>query len=427
MASRFVGIGNILGYCAGYIDLPKYMGFLGDTQFKVLCSIASIALCATVLVSVLVVHERNPNMDGPAPKNSPGVISFFLTIFTSIKRLPPQVKKVCTVQFCCWVGFFPMLFYTSSYIGEIYIEPFLEENPHMTPEELDRLYEKATRVGTFALLIFAICSLVTNVFLPFFIAPTYDSAVISTGTMEAPAVLVDEETKKKTFLQHLVIPGFTLRRAWLLSNIIFALAMFCTVLVRTVEAATALIGLVGITWALALWAPWAIISAEISRRDAVARTRKQQMESLALNESSAAAADAIIDQEDTLQGEENTDQAGVILGIHNMAIASPQILATVGSSIIFKIFQKPRGTPGDHSIAIVLALGGIFTLIAAYFIHLIKDDTGPVEILSTAEEGEGLLVRTSAENARKSLDQPRPSMQRASLARNSSFGAGLEY
>ncbi|CRK35827.1 hypothetical protein BN1723_018809, partial [Verticillium longisporum] len=76
------------------------------------------------------------------------------------------------------------------------------------------------------------------------------------------------------WLDRLQIPGFTLKRAWFGSLVLFAGAMFCTVIVRTVEAATALIGLVGITWAMTLWAPWAIISAEISRRDAMVRATK---------------------------------------------------------------------------------------------------------------------------------------------------------
>ncbi|KAK7952611.1 general alpha-glucoside permease [Apiospora aurea] len=421
MASRIVGFGNILGYCAGYVDLPRYVGWLGDTQFKVLCAIASISLCLTIFVSVVLVHERDPNLDGPAAKGQAGIMAFFHTIFTSIKRLPPQIRKVCTVQFCAWVGFFPMLFYTSSYIGEIYIEPFLEANPHMTPKELDRLYEEATRVGTFALLIFAICSLATNVLLPFFIAPTYDSAAIGNAPAEVPGVFIHPESPKKSWLDCLVISGFTLRRAWMLSHILFSGAMFCTVLVRSVEAATALIGLVGITWALTLWAPWAIISAEISRRDAVARLRKQQMEAHARGDPSGP--NALLDGESALQ-DEDSDKAGVILGIHNMAIASPQILATIGSSIIFKIFQKPRGVPGDHSIAVVLALGGIFTLIAAWFVHLIKDDLPPVEALVGNEEEEGLLA---TDNSKKSMDEPRTSMSRAGIARSTSFGAGLEY
>ncbi|KAJ9136707.1 General alpha-glucoside permease [Pleurostoma richardsiae] len=440
MASRIVGVGNIIGYLAGYVNLPKITWFFGNTQFKDLCAIASIALGITVLISCLLIKERDPRLEGPpAAQHRQGVIAFFSTIFTSIKRLPPQIKKVCVVQFCAWIGFFPMLFYTSSYIGEIYVEPHLEENPHKTPKELDRLYEKATQVGTFALLIFSITSLLTNIFLPFFIAPTYNNIPIPVyeGPGDGPVEPLREfEGDKKSWLDYLIIPGFTLRRAWMLSQILFSAAMFCTVFVRTVSAATALIGLVGITWALTLWAPWAIISAEISTRDAVIRARKQRNFSPNRSPDSEAAPSPSIDGYSSDQDrkldpdEEEADQAGVILGIHNMAIAAPQIIATIVSSIIFKIFQKPRGVPGDHSIAIVLALGGITVLIAAFFVHTIKDDPPtPEELISSAEEGDcGEPSRPSTAHSRtRSVETlPRASMERANLVRNQSFG-GLEY
>ncbi|KAI0128483.1 major facilitator superfamily domain-containing protein [Xylariales sp. AK1849] len=426
MASRIVGAGNILGYLAGYVNLPQYFWWLGDTQFKVLCAIASISLCSTIVLSTVVIKERDPRLDGPPPKSQPGLIPFFRTIFTSIKRLPPQVSKVCVVQFCAWIGFFPMLFYTSEYIAEIYSEPFLEENPNMTPEELDTLFERATRVGTFALLIFAVTSLATNVILPFFIASTYDGPVASHVPGEAPAVTQDYD-EKKSLLDYLVIPGLTLRRAWMLSHIIFAVAMFCTVLVRTVETATALIGLVGITWALTLWAPWAIISAEISRRDATIRARKQAQLVAAANRGDDNSAEDVLEQERRLHDDEEVDQAGVILGIHNMAIAAPQIIATLFSSVLFGIFQKPRGQPGDHSIAVVLALGGFFVLIAAYFVLQIEDDVGPVDMIA-AEEGEAPAVRRPL-LSRKSTGRvkTRQAIKRATLARSASFGGGLEY
>ncbi|KAI1460612.1 hypothetical protein F4805DRAFT_465468 [Annulohypoxylon moriforme] len=424
MASRLVGVGNIIGYIAGGINLPKYLWFFGGSQFKDLCAIASIFLCSTILLSTIFIRERNPQLSGRPATEQPGVLSFFVKIFAAIKRLPPQISKVCIVQIAAWVGFFPMLFYTSSYIGEIYVQPFLEANPHMTPEELDELYERATRVGTFALLIFSITSLATNVLLPFFIDPTYDnSPVVSNVHGEIHNSISDG----KSFLDRLVIPGFTLRRAWLLSELLFAGAMFCAVLVRSVEAATFLIGIIGITWALALWAPWAIISAEISRRDILYKARKQQMRSLA-HDQDLDSADGHEENSRLRDDEDAPDQAGVILGIHNMAIASPQFIATLGSSIIFKIFQKPRGTPGDHSLGIVLACGGFFALIAAYFIHKISDEMPDPEVaMFAAEQGDPILSRPGTSHSKRSISQSRASLDRATEARSGSYSAGLEY
>lgn len=439
MASRFVGIGNIAGYLAGYMNLPTHLWFLGDTQFKDLCAIASIALAATVALSCVSIHERDPRLEGPPAKDKPGVMAFFKKIFTSIKRLPPQTKKVCQVQFCAWIGFFPMLFYTSAYIGEIYAEPYLQENPNMTPEELDKLYERATREGTFALLIFAIMGLATNVFLPFFIAPTYETQIGTTAESpgESPGSLKDYDEDQKSWLDYLIIPGFTLRRAWMLAQILFTGSMLCTVFVRTVTAATVLIGLVGITWALTLWAPWAIISAEISRRDEIRRANYAQRALSPPVRGGVTPLDVpntSSDDNNNDEEEEASDQAGVILGIHNMAIAAPQIIATVVSSVIFRVFQKPRGVPGDHSIAIVLALGGITVLVSAFFIHRIKDDPDArVDEMSAVEDGDGgggdgvgSRPRTPRGRSKSYEQLPRASLERAALVRNKSFG-GMEY
>lgn len=263
-------------------------------------------------------------------------------------------------------------------MGDVYVQSFLEENPNMTPAEIDALYERATRVGTFALLIYAITSLTTNVLVPFFINPTYDAA--SRASLDSGKSYTTTTTR---FLDRLVIPWLTIRRAWLISHVIFAGCMFSAPLVRTVPAATALIGIVGISWAMTLWAPFAIISAEVSKRDALRRSRG-------------------------IDGGEADDQAGVILGLHNMSIATPQILATVGSSIMFKFLQKPRGTPGDHSIAYVLAVGGLSTLVAAFLTSRIKDE---VDIPDT-------LVEEGSERRRRSSE--------GALVRSQSFGA-LQY
>ena len=96
-----------------------------------------------------------------------------------------------------------------------------------------------------------------------------------------------------------------------------------------------------------------------------------------------------------------------------MAIATPQIIATVGSSIIFKFFQKPRGTPGDHSISYVMAAGGVSTLVAAYLTSRIKDE---VEIPEAVVE----------EGGHAAPQRPRRSSE-GDLIRSSHSYSGLEY
>jgi solute carrier family 45 protein 1/2/4 len=208
--------------------------------------------------------------------------------------------------------------------------------------------------------------------------------------------------------------------------------MFCTVIVRSVNAATALIGLVGITWAMTLWAPYAIISAEISRRDATIRARKLKKLDIGSNADTATSS-AIAAQtgrgggsSDDSEEDEEVDQAGVILGIHNMAIAAPQIIATLGSSIIFKSLQKPRGTPGDHSYSVVLALGGACVFVSSFFVAKIRDNASmPADGIFDAEQGQaghGDATRPGLRRGRSSYEAlPRASVGRATLTRNKSF------
>ncbi|KAI9749800.1 MAG: hypothetical protein M4579_006736 [Chaenotheca gracillima] len=347
-ASRITGIGSILGYLSGYVNLPEIMPFFGNTQFKDLCVITSLALGSTVVLSCIFIRERDPRLEGPPENKGTGILSFFRQVFVSIRRLPPQIKKVCEVQFFAWMAWFPFLFYITTYIGQLYANPLFEENPNMSEEEIEVVWARATRVGTFSLLIFAITSFAGNILLPFFVAPSFANS--------RPVVEDNKGTKFSlscnSILQKLVISSLTLRRAWFIGHLIFAASMVLTFFVRTPVGGTVLIGFVGFSWAMTLWAPFALISAEISKRDAIRRGR------LRIQPSSPAASAVL---------EEGEDQAGIVLGLHNVAIAAPQIVATLVSSAIFRFLQKPRGQPGDESVGWVLRVSAFAALAAAWF------------------------------------------------------------
>ena len=382
-ASRMTGVGNVFGYIFGYINLPRYMPFFGNTQFKVLCVIASLALSSTLAISCTYIKERDPREDGPPKSDNPGVLDFFRQVFKSIKRLPPNIRKVCEIQFFYWIGWFPFLFYITTYIGQLYVDPRL--TPDLTEAEVEALWGKATRIGTLALLVYAIVSFSGNILLPFIVVPTYkpppsdDASAtlrpnsplgtrhrrpsfgeVSHTEESGLSVFLPTESRDYT-LQHdrsniisrallrLQVPGLTLRRMWFFSQLLFVVCMFSTFFIHTPLAATIMTAFVGISWSLTLWAPFALISAEVARRDEATRKKKRQQHSA----------------DGQTNDEEETDQAGIILGLHNVAVSSPQILATLVSSVIFHFLQTPRGVPGDKSVGWTLRLGGLAAMVAA--------------------------------------------------------------
>lgn len=393
-ASRMTGIGNVIGYLFGYLDLPRYISFFGNTQFKVLVTIASISLTSTVLISVLTIPERNPQLDPPATVPSDeGVLAFFKQTYRAIKRLPLQIRKVCEIQFFHWIGWFPFLFYITTYIGQLYVDRDLK--PGLSDDDVDALWAKATRIGTLALLIYAIVSLTSNIILPFLVVPSYGTdaagsadetqafaptspigitrsssysalrpsranSIAGASTYQDQSVHPAPSIIRRT-LARLQIPGLTLRRTWLSSQILFVACMLSTSVISTYQAAMVMAALVGICWSLTLWAPFALISAEISQRDEARRRRERQK----LSDPN--------EEWHQQEQEQETDQAGIILGLHNVAVSAPQVFSTMICSAIFKGLQKPRNEPGDTSVGWALRFGGAATLIAVWLTYRMRE------------------------------------------------------
>jgi solute carrier family 45 protein 1/2/4 len=428
-ANRMSNVGNIILYIFGYIDLPRYLWFFGNTQFKVLCVIASVGLMITVLVSCFSIKEKSYRQSGSKPAKG-GVLTFFKTLFRSIRYLPRQIKRVCQVQLAAWIGWFPFLFYGSTYIGEIYVDPIFRENPNMTPAEVDAVWEQGTRIGTFALLIFAVTSLVASIVIPWFIVDPYKQinkpsvTTPLTPTSAFPPASTEPLTdshgdyfssnplppsskrsnnKPTTFLHRLTraskkssafdltIPGLTLRRAWMYSLLLFALLMLLTFAARSTTAATILVAFIGIPWSITMWAPFALIAAEVRKRDAL-RERSEQQE---LSSSSpdvnngtadpAGAPSAAAGRQGSNVGAGEVTETGLILGIHNVAVSAPQVVATLISAGIFQALEKPRGQAGDGSVAWVLRFGGVLALVAAGLTLRVADE----EPLLEGRDGRG--------------------------------------
>lgn len=334
-AAKMTGIGNMIGFVLASANLPHLLPFLGRSQFEVLSACASLGLIACVSVTVYFISERNPQEEmaneclqrQPSPPNDDGgdnddesterlmnndepeneaqatkdEKSILGTTIYAITHLSPVTKNVCWTQFFAWIGYFPMMFYTSTYVGEFCPDPTSEE---------------AVRKGSFALLLFAITSLVGNFILPYLVEPKSSS--------------VDSQQTK--LVEHRVA------RLWTFSHILFAVCMFATFFVSTANQASALIAVLGVCWAIALWAPFCLIAYDTANLREIAHA---SMHSDAPNDTPS----------------NYVHQPGIVLGIHNLFVAAPQVISSLMSSILFALL--------NGSVAWVFRFGGVFAVVAA--------------------------------------------------------------
>ena len=125
----------------------------------------------------------------------------------------PFNLKVLTDR-SAWIGWFPVLFYTTVYVGDIY-KSGLPDSVDPESEEVDA---EATRLGTRALFWSACISLFSNFALPFLVSRTVRRRTIGDLFQEEDGTLKRIARKFQIGLPML----------WALSHALFTLCMFST-------------------------------------------------------------------------------------------------------------------------------------------------------------------------------------------------------
>ncbi|KAK9480071.1 major facilitator superfamily domain-containing protein [Lipomyces japonicus] len=349
-AAIMIGVGNIIGFILGSLNLPKLFPFFGNTQFKSLCVFASLALIVSVAVACWFINERNANANANELLDEQNddkmtVKYLFVSTMRGIRRLSPQTRAVCNAEFFAWIGYFPMLFYATTYVGEIYFREVVASNGgSVPPEQVDQIWEQATRYASHALLYYSIVSLCANLILPVVIAPSH----VEDGGMH-----------KQSATTRFTIKWLTLPRAWTLSHLWFAASMtVATMFIRTGTQATVMVATLGIPWAHALWAPFALIAEDLGRMHVHGESRYES-------------------------------EVGIVMGVHNVYVSLPQVLSSIASSVLFKLMAKPRSQQAgtDNSILWIFRLSGMVALAAAYASTKVKSGD-ELEMASMAEAAE---------------------------------------
>ncbi|KAJ7594111.1 major facilitator superfamily domain-containing protein [Mycena floridula] len=286
-AACMLGIGSVVGFFVGNLDIPVIIPFLGRTQLQGLTVIGSLVLLLAHLVTAFSVTEKvmvknvhETPAGGPLFKSFTSEVT---EIFTNMWTLPRVIRQICIVQFFSWIAWFPILFYTTVYIGDLHKRAFYASLAATSKNTIAlnifnstipyrraaidtiALDAEATRFGSRALFYSSVLTLVGNTILPFFVAETakrkqHASNNYSHNSLQSPF------TPPKKKLLSFGIPNILrlhLCTLWTLGHAVLAGCMFATYFVKSVAGATGLITVTGISWAITQWAPFSLLAEAI--------------------------------------------------------------------------------------------------------------------------------------------------------------------
>lgn len=252
---RMVHLGNILGYGAGYLNLSHVaaLHWLGGDQFRKFAFVSLLGLSVSVGITCTFIQEHSPEEEESTfssphhgTKAQPSVWQILKRttsdVTSAIRRLPRPIRRVCMVQLVAWMGWFPFLFYATTWIGTF------EKTGGGVKER-----EKRERKGNEGMLLFAVVSLVFGSLLPLFAVADKRG---SSGGLRGLLSLASPHSH-----------GITSRTYWTASCVLFAFLMACTLLVRTSTQAVWLIGLIGIPWSINGWVPLSLVMAFVKEAE----------------------------------------------------------------------------------------------------------------------------------------------------------------
>ena len=162
---------------------------------------------------------------------------------------------------------------------------------------------------------------------------------------------------------------FTMRRLWMASQAIFAVSTLGTFIIQSSTGTIVLFGIVGFSWAVTAWVPYALLGAETTYS---ALPQAIQLEDL--DDDQEDVYKYYDDDEEFNEGRLCND-AGLVYGIHNLSICLPQILITTGMGLerIIAGEKAKHHTDPDSNLVIVFRLAGMFALIAMYIARGVRD------------------------------------------------------
>lgn len=323
-------------------------------------------------------------------------------IYNAIVKLPKPIRRVCAVQLFAFMGWFPFLFYATTYVGQV-----MAYEIHGEPDN-----DVATRTGEFALLIYSIVAVSAGTLLPYLARRNIDLLSRRDEDEDEEAARLKkmvkdwkQEAARNGKPLRLPFMPFLLRNIWTGALLLFSLLTFSTFFITTVFQASVMIALVGICWAVACWVPFAIIMEFLkemeedalpkmptrpppdpaSRRPSHSRTLSTPL--LRTGVLPAERAPLLVRRRSFEEyeiamaqfGPSTPVAGGTVLGIHNLSIVLPQFIVALVASAIFKLSDSHIDEDttthdtyyGKNGVAWVLRFGGLCTLVGAVIARMV--------------------------------------------------------
>ncbi|GAA5975120.1 hypothetical protein JCM5350_000140 [Sporobolomyces pararoseus] len=284
-AARMFGFGAVFGYGLGTLDLVRWSGgFVGDEQIKVIAFFTIVLVCVTHAVTLTCVQERillsTGDEDEPHKRGNP-LTRAVTEVWHAIRTIPRPIQSVFNVQFFSWISWFPILFYTTTWIAEIYVQNLRPISYSELADAPTSVQEDATRAGTTAMFYHSVVALVASILVPPLIAPTYPLPSSSSSRItNHPYGSTSSSNDLVSRLKHyfpIPISWLTLPLMWTISTgILGTLLLVCSV-VKSVEAATVVIALIGFNWACTNWIPFAVLADLILRLESPGSSKESSV------------------------------------------------------------------------------------------------------------------------------------------------------
>ncbi|KAH6674050.1 sucrose transporter [Plectosphaerella plurivora] len=381
-SSRMSAIGHMMGYGAGAVDLVGTFGTaLGDTQFKQLTLIATFFMLFSSAVTCWAVSERVLVASNDDPRNTGGILKVFRKIWTTLRTLPPRIQAICWAQFWSWIGWFPFLFYGTTWVGETY---FRYDVPADAEESKDKLGDIG-RIGSTALVIYSIVTFLGAWILPLMVQSPDDDN-FTHRPPQAVASFLEKFSKLKP----------TLLNIWIAGHCMFSAAMCLAPFATSYRFATFLIVFCGLPWTIAMWAPTTFLGVEVNKlsgnteNSAPAYRRLSNADDGIIEMSSLGHDGPLhlehgVDHDSTVVASTG-ELSGIYFGILNIYTTLPQFIGTFISAIVFAILEPGKSpelaghapatekhdTDGPNAISVCLFIGSLSTLVAAFATRKLK-------------------------------------------------------